>query len=83
MAQSIVKVLKELIKLQQDVELAIDCFFVNKHIFLTTMNTKICFTTVTHLAYPLAAQALPSRLTQGSGFALAASATRSLSGFAL
>ena len=51
MAQSIVKVPKELIKLQQDVELAIDCFFVNKHVFLTTMSTKICFTTVTHLAY--------------------------------
>ena len=51
MAQSIVKVPKELIKLQQDVELAIDCFFVNKHIFLNTMSTKICFTTATHLAY--------------------------------
>ncbi len=51
MAQSIVKVPKELIKLQQDVELAIDCFFVNKRVFLTTMSTKICFTTVTHLAY--------------------------------
>jgi hypothetical protein len=51
MAQSIVKVPRELIKLQQEVELAIDCFFVNKHIFLTTMSTKICFTTVTHLAY--------------------------------
>ncbi len=50
-AQSIVTVPKELIKLQQDVELAIDCFFVNKHIFLTTMSTKICFTMVTHLAY--------------------------------
>ncbi len=50
MAQSIVKVPKELIKLQQDVELAIDYFFVNKHIFLTTMSTKICFTTVTHIA---------------------------------
>jgi hypothetical protein len=49
--QSIVKIPKELIKLQQDVELAIDCFFVNKHIFLTTMSTKICFTTVTHLTY--------------------------------
>jgi hypothetical protein len=36
MAQSIVKVSKELINLQQDVELVIDCFFVNKHIFLTT-----------------------------------------------
>ncbi len=49
--QSIVKFPKELIKLKQDVELAIDCFFVNKHVFLTTMSTKICFTTVTHLAY--------------------------------
>jgi hypothetical protein len=51
MTQSIVKVPKELIKLQQDVELSIDCFFVNKHIFLTTMSTKICFTRVTHLTY--------------------------------
>jgi len=51
MAQSIVNVPKELIKLQQDVELAIDCFFVNKHIFLTTISTKICFTMVTHLAH--------------------------------
>ncbi len=50
-AQSIIKVLKELIKLQQDVELAIDCFFVNKHIFFTTYSTKICFTTVTHLGF--------------------------------
>jgi hypothetical protein len=50
-AQSIVKVPNELIELQQDVELVIDCFFVNKHIFLTTMSTKICFTTVAHLAY--------------------------------
>jgi hypothetical protein len=50
-AQSIIKVPKELIKHQQNVELAIDCFFVNKHIFLTTMSKKICFTTVTHLAY--------------------------------
>jgi hypothetical protein len=47
--QSIVKVPKELIKLQQDVELAIDCFFVNKHVFFTTFSTKICFTTITHL----------------------------------
>jgi hypothetical protein len=39
-AQSIVKVPKELIKLQQVVELAIDCFFVNKHIFLTTMRQR-------------------------------------------
>jgi hypothetical protein len=50
-AQNIVKVPRELIKLQQDVELAIDYFFVNKHIFFTTYSTKICFTTVTHLAH--------------------------------
>jgi len=50
-AQSIVKVPKELIKLQQDVELTIDLFFVNKHIFLATISTKICFTTVTHLTH--------------------------------
>ncbi len=49
-AQSIINT-KELIKLQQDVELAIDCFFVNKHIFFTTYSTKICFTTVTHLGF--------------------------------
>jgi hypothetical protein len=51
MAQSIIKVPKELINLQQDVELAINCFFVNKHIFFTTYSTKICFTTVTHLCF--------------------------------
>jgi hypothetical protein len=34
MSQSIVKVPTELIKLHKNVELAIDCFFVNKHIFL-------------------------------------------------
>ncbi len=49
MTQSIVKVPMELIKLHKDVELAIDCFFVNKHIFFTTFSTKICFTTITHL----------------------------------
>jgi hypothetical protein len=48
--QSIVKVPTELIKLHQDVELAIDCFFVNKHVFFTTFSTKICFTTITHLS---------------------------------
>jgi hypothetical protein len=51
MAQSIVKIPRELIKLQQDVELAIDCFFVIKHIFITTYSTKICFTTFTYLAH--------------------------------
>jgi hypothetical protein len=54
-AQSIIKVTKELIKLQQDVELAIDCFFVNKHIFFTTYSTKICFTMVTHLGFRIKA----------------------------
>ncbi len=49
MMQSIVKVRTELIKLHKNVELAIDCFFVNKHIFFTTISTKICFTTITHL----------------------------------
>jgi hypothetical protein len=39
--QSIIKVSTELIKIHQDVELAIDCFFVNKHIFFTTFSTKI------------------------------------------
>jgi hypothetical protein len=50
-AQSIIKVPKELIKLQQDVELAINCFFVNKHIYFTTYSTKICFTTLMHLGF--------------------------------
>jgi hypothetical protein len=54
-AQSIIKVPKELIKLQQDVELAIDCFFVNKHIFFTTYSTEICFTTVMHLGFRMKA----------------------------
>ncbi len=49
-AQSIVKVPTELIKLHQDVELAIDCFFVNNHVFFTTLSTKISFTMITHLA---------------------------------
>jgi hypothetical protein len=31
--------------------LAIDVFFVNKHIFFITYSTKICFSMVTHLAY--------------------------------
>ncbi len=49
MTQSIVKVPTELIKLHKNVELSIDCFFVNKHVFFTTISTKICFTTITHL----------------------------------
>jgi hypothetical protein len=49
MTQSIVKVQTELIKLHQNVKLAIDVFFINKHIFFTTISTKICFTTITHL----------------------------------
>jgi hypothetical protein len=54
-AQSIIKVPKELIKLQQDVELAINCFFVNKQIFFFTYSTKTCFTTVTHLGFRMKA----------------------------
>jgi hypothetical protein len=49
--QSIVKVLTVLIKFHQDVKLAIDVFFLNKHIFFTAYSTKICFFMVTHLAY--------------------------------
>jgi hypothetical protein len=48
--QSIIKVPSELIKLHREVELAIKCFFVNKHVFFTTYSTKICFTTVNHLS---------------------------------
>jgi hypothetical protein len=55
MTQSIIKVPKELIKLQKDVELAINCFFVNRHIFFTNYSTKLCFTTVTHLGYRMKA----------------------------
>jgi hypothetical protein len=39
----------ELIKLQHDVELAIDRLFINKHAFFTTYSMKICFTMVTHI----------------------------------
>jgi hypothetical protein len=51
MTQSIVKLLTEFIKLHQDVDLAIDGFFINKHNFFTTFSTQICFTTITHLAF--------------------------------
>jgi hypothetical protein len=33
LVQSVIKIPKELMKLQQDVELAIDGYFVNKHFF--------------------------------------------------
>jgi hypothetical protein len=49
LVKSVIKVSKELIKLQQDVELAIDCFFSIKHIFFTTYSTKVCFTVVKHV----------------------------------
>jgi hypothetical protein len=49
LVQSVIKVPKELIKLQQVVELAIDCFFANKHVLFTTYSTKICFRMVTHI----------------------------------
>jgi len=48
MTQSIVKVPTKFIKLHQNVELAIDVFFINKHIFFITFSTQICFTTITH-----------------------------------
>jgi hypothetical protein len=47
--QSVIKVPSKLVKLQQNLELAIDIFFINKHAFFTTYSTKICFTTVTHI----------------------------------
>ncbi len=47
--QSLVKVPKELLQLQQKVCIGIDIFFVNGHIFFMTYSRKICFTTVTHL----------------------------------
>ena len=40
MTQSIVKVPTKFIKLHQDVDLAVDVFFVNKHIFFATFKTK-------------------------------------------
>ena len=49
LVQSVIKVPSKLIKLQQDVELAIDIFFINKHAFFTTYSRKICFTMVTHI----------------------------------
>jgi len=48
--QSLVKVPRELIQLQQKVCIAgIDIFFVNGHIFFMTHSRMLCFTTVTHL----------------------------------
>ncbi len=49
--QSLVKVPRELIQLQQKVWTGIDIFFVNGHIFFMTYSRMLCFTTVTHLIY--------------------------------
>jgi hypothetical protein len=49
LVQSAIKVPSKLIKLQQDVKLAIDIFFISKHAFFNTYSTKICFTMVTHI----------------------------------
>jgi hypothetical protein len=49
MPQSLVKVPKELLQLQQKVCIGINIFFVNGHIFFMMYYRKICFTTVTHL----------------------------------
>ena len=51
MTQSIIKVPTKFIKLHQDVELAINVFFINKYIFFTTFSTKNFFTTITHLTF--------------------------------
>ena len=47
--QSLVKVPRELLKLQQKVCIAIDIFFGNGHIFFMMLSRNISFTTVTHL----------------------------------
>jgi hypothetical protein len=47
--QSLVKVPKELLQLQQKVCIGIDILFVNGHIFLMMYSRKICLTTVTPL----------------------------------
>ncbi len=47
--QNLVKVPRELIQLQQKVQIGIDIFFVNDHIFFITYSRMICFMTVTHL----------------------------------
>ena len=49
LVQSVIKVPSELIKLQQDVALAIEILFISKHTFFTTYSTRISFTTVTHI----------------------------------
>jgi hypothetical protein len=45
--QSLVKVPKEQLQLQQKVCIGIDIFFVNGYIFFTTYSRKTCFTTIT------------------------------------
>ncbi len=47
--QSLVKVPRELLQLQQKACIGIDIFFVNGYIFFMTYSRKICFTKVTHL----------------------------------
>ncbi len=48
--QSLVKVPKELLQLQQKVCIGIDIFFVIGHIFFMMCSRKICFTAITHLS---------------------------------
>jgi hypothetical protein len=47
--QSLLKVPRELVQLQQKVRIGIDIFFVNGHIFFMRYSRMICITTVTHL----------------------------------
>ncbi len=47
--QSLVKVPKKLLQVQQKVCIGIDIFFVNGRIFFMMYSRKICFTTVTRL----------------------------------
>ncbi len=47
--QSLVKVPKEILQLQQKICIGIDIFFVNGLFFFMTISRKIYFTTITHL----------------------------------
>jgi hypothetical protein len=47
---NIVAVPRELIRAQRKVVLNVDMFFINKHTFITTYSSKICYTTTTHVS---------------------------------
>ena len=49
MARDYVKILMDLLKLNKEVFLTLDIFFVNNIPFLLTLSQKICFTAVNHI----------------------------------